>query len=79
MEEENIPAYDEITGKGLIRHILTKVGFVTGEKLVCIVVNGNSIPNKEKLIDRLKTVDGLTGVVLNINKSKHKCDTWKRK
>lgn len=68
MEEENIPAYDEITGKGLIRHILTKVGFVTGEKLVCIVVNGNSIPNKEKLIDRLKTIDGLTGIVLNINK-----------
>lgn len=68
MEEEKISAYDESTGKGLVRHILTKVGFVTGEKLVCIVINGNSIPNKEKLIEKLKSIEGLAGIVLNINK-----------
>ncbi len=68
MDGEKISAYDENTGKGLIRHILTKVGFVSGEKLVCIVINGNSIPQKEKLIDRLKDIEGLTGIVLNINK-----------
>ena len=35
--------YDEEAHKGLVRHILTRVGFVTGELMVCIIINGSSI------------------------------------
>lgn len=35
--------YDEEAHKGLVRHILTRVGFVTGELMVCIIINGNGI------------------------------------
>ena len=39
MKENNIPAYDETTGKGLIRHVLIRKGFTTGELMVCLVIN----------------------------------------
>ncbi len=35
--------YDEEAHKGLVRHILTRVGFVTGELMVCVIINGSSI------------------------------------
>ena len=38
--------YDEEQHKGLVRHILTRVGFTTGEVMVCLVVNGTELPDK---------------------------------
>ncbi len=35
--------YDEEKHQGLVRHILTRVGFTTGELMVCVVVNGDSL------------------------------------
>lgn len=40
--------YNEITGKGLVRHILTRVGFATGELMVCMVINGDRLCGKDK-------------------------------
>lgn len=36
--------YDEEQHKGLVRHILTRVGFATGEVMVCLVINGTDLP-----------------------------------
>ncbi|MCR4658405.1 MAG: 23S rRNA (uracil(1939)-C(5))-methyltransferase RlmD, partial [Lachnospiraceae bacterium] len=38
-EEHKIEPYDESTGKGLIRHIMIRKGFVTGEIMVCLIIN----------------------------------------
>ena len=38
MKIHKIPAYNEETGKGLIRHVLIRKGFETGEIMVCIVI-----------------------------------------
>ena len=67
MVTEKIQAYDEITGKGLVRHIMIRTGFHTGEKLVCIVINGKRLPKAEKLVEMLINVKGITGIVLNEN------------
>ena len=32
--------HDEASHTGLVRHILTRVGFSTGELMVCVVING---------------------------------------
>ena len=59
MEKYNISPYDEETNKGLVRHILTRVGFVTGEIMVCLVINGTKLPRAQELVDRLqKAVEG---------------------
>lgn len=39
MKNHQIPAYDEKTGQGLVRHILIRYGFTTKEVMVCLVLN----------------------------------------
>lgn len=39
MEENHVPAYNEETGTGLVRHILIRTGFTSGEIMVCLVIN----------------------------------------
>lgn len=68
MEEEGIKAYDENLHKGLLRHVLIRVGKETGQIMVCLVINGNDLKNKEKLVSRLKEVEGMHSISLNINK-----------
>lgn len=46
--------YDEETHTGLVRHILTRVGFATGEIMVCMVINGERLPKAEVLREKLE-------------------------
>ena len=39
MRENKVSAYDETTGKGLVRHVLIRKGFTSGQLMVCIVIN----------------------------------------
>lgn len=39
MRENKVSAYDEETGKGLVRHVLIRKGFTSGEIMVCLVIN----------------------------------------
>lgn len=67
MEEYKIPAYQEETGTGLVRHVLVRSGFATGELMVCLVINGKQLPFAERLVEKLRTVEGMTSITLNIN------------
>lgn len=58
MEKHSIPAYDEKNGKGLVRHVLIRTGFATGEIMVCLVINGKTFPKSREL------ADGLLGLTL---------------
>ncbi|MDI3312456.1 MAG: 23S rRNA (uracil(1939)-C(5))-methyltransferase RlmD, partial [Thermoanaerobacterium sp.] len=49
-----ITVYDKKTGKGLLRHVIAKIGFATKEVMVIVVVNGRDIPHKKELVSRLK-------------------------
>ena len=70
LKEYSISIYDETTHKGLLRHILIKVGFSTGQIMVCLVINGKKFPHKEILIQRLQSIKGMTSIVLNYNTEK---------
>lgn len=67
MEEFHIPPYDENTHTGLVRHALIRKGFATGELLVCLVINGTSLPHKEVLTERLRSVKGIRDISFNVN------------
>lgn len=62
-----VSAYDEATGKGLLRHIYVRRGAVSGQILVCLAVNGRKLPHTEELIQRLQAVEGFTTLVLSVN------------
>lgn len=67
----NIPVYDEKTGEGLIRHVVSKIGFNTGEAMVIIVATKPALPQKQKLINSLKTkIPNLKSVIVNINNTR---------
>ena len=67
VNQYHIPAYDEETGKGLLRHIYVRRGAVSGQVLVCLVVNGRKLPHTEDLSRRLQAVPGFTSLVLAVN------------
>ena len=64
---KQIPAYDETTGTGLVRHILIRYGFTTEEVMVCLIINGDRLPEKEALIERLSVLPGMTSISYNVN------------
>ncbi len=68
MEECKVSSYDETTGKGLVRHVLIRKGFVSGELMVCLVVNGRELPQVGKLIESLKEVPGMKSISLSVNR-----------
>ena len=67
MEIHKVPPYDEETGKGLVRHILIRSGKFSGQIMVCIIVNGESLPFEADLVDHLSGVPGMTSIILNTN------------
>ncbi len=76
--EFGVTAYDETTGKGLLRHILIREGFATGEILICLVINGRKLPRAEELVRRLRDlplgqkmpVPEIRSICLNVNTKK---------
>ena len=68
--EYGISVYDPETGRGIIRHIYIRQGSVSKEIMVCLVINSDFLPKKEKLLERLLTADNIKSVVININKEK---------
>ena len=70
MNRFHVPAYDEKSHTGLVRHIYVRRGAVSKHVLVCLVVNGNSIPQAHRLVAELKKIPGFTTLVLSVNKEK---------
>ncbi len=70
MMENKVAAYDENNHSGLVRHVLIRKGFSSGQVMVCLVINGSKLPQKEKLIEKLLPIEGMTSISFNINKDK---------
>lgn len=70
-KEYDISIYDEATHKGFLRHIYIRKAEKTGEIMVCLVVNGEILPESDQLVDRLLSLcgDSLKSVLININKA----------
>ena len=70
MRRYKISAYDERTGKGLVRHLYVRVNR-KGESLCCVVVNGKQLPREPELAAFVRAAAPRTvGVVLNTNTKK---------
>ena len=67
MNQYRISAYDEATHTGLVRHIYVRRGAVSGQVLVCLVVNGRSLKHIPQLLERLEKIPGFTTLVLSVN------------
>ena len=80
-KEYKISGYEEETGKGLLRHIFLRKGFSTGEILLCLVLNGKSLPHGKELWERMQDLSlsveeggqvqgSIVGLCVNINEGR---------
>ncbi len=83
IREENVSVYDSKNSMGLLRHLVVKSGFSTGEVMAILVVNGNHLKKVERLVELMDAAinalpldeEGqprwsLESVILNSNKNK---------
>ena len=67
--KNKISIYDEKKQKGLMRHIVTKIGIKTEEIMCILVINGNQIPQEKELINQvIMHFPNVKTIVKNINK-----------
>lgn len=66
--KNKISIYNEKTRKGLIRHIVVKIGVKTNEVMCILVINGRKIPNEKELVEEItKKFPEVKTIVKNIN------------
>ena len=68
MRDNKVSAYDEETGRGLVRHLLIRKGFASGEIMVCVVINGERMPAEESLVSLISGIKGVVSLSISINK-----------
>lgn len=70
LEENHIPIYNEETGRGLVRHLYLRYGEVTGQVMVCVVINGMQLPHCQRFLKGLLEVcPEVVSVILNVNRA----------
>ncbi|MVP00961.1 23S rRNA (uracil(1939)-C(5))-methyltransferase RlmD [Paenibacillus lutrae] len=63
-----IRAYREETHEGLLRHVVVKVGFRTGEIMVVLITNGEEIPRAAEWIREIRAaIPGVASICQNVN------------
>lgn len=67
MKKYAVSAYEETSGKGLVRHVLIRKGFASGQIMVCLIINGKKLPEEQWLAEELWKIPGMTSVSVNGN------------
>jgi len=69
-KQAKVKPYDEQSHTGLLRHIIVRTAAKTGQIMVCLVINGEDIPQKKRLIAELTKLKGMTCIAINQNMRK---------
>ncbi len=68
-KKHSISVYDEECTEGLLRHIYLRKGEISGEVLLTLVVNGNTLPYSEELVNELtEKFPEIVGILINVNR-----------
>lgn len=63
-----ITAYNEETVQGLLRHVVVKIGFATGEMMIVLVTNGDKIPHADQWIAAIREeLPAVVSICQNVN------------
>ena len=67
-KEYSLSVYNEESGEGLLRHIYLRRGEISGEVLLTLVINGDSLPHSDRLTRLInENFPEIVGILLNIN------------
>ncbi|CAG7645532.1 23S rRNA (uracil(1939)-C(5))-methyltransferase RlmD [Paenibacillus allorhizosphaerae] len=69
--ELGIRPYDEASGKGLLRHVIARYGFNTGEIMIVLVTNGTNISHADELVGLIReAIPDVCSICQNINRER---------
>ena len=69
--KNGVSAYDEALNSGVLRHIYIRKAEKTNQLMVCLVINGERLPNENNLCHSLiKVNENIKSIVVNINQNK---------
>ena len=67
-QENGWSIYDEESGRGALRHIYLRIGEVTGQIMLCLVINGDSLPREEEFVRAItERFSGVVSIMVNKN------------
>lgn len=67
-EKYRIPAYNEVTHKGVLRHIMARYGAATQEVMVVLITRTAELPHKKKIVQEIiESVPNVKSIIQNIN------------
>ena len=79
LEKHKIPPYQEQTHSGLVRHIFLRKGWHSEQILVCLVINGETLPQSQEFCNSLlEAFPNIRSIVLNVNRQKTNVITGKK-
>lgn len=71
MKKYDVSGYNKRTGRGVIRHIVTKISFKTQDMMIILVTNSHKLPHKEEFIEMIKTeMPNVKSIIQNVNDKK---------
>ena len=70
MKEYKIEPYNEEAHSGLVRHVLIRKGYHTGDIMVCLVINGRELPYGKVLAERLSEIIGMKSITVSRNEER---------
>lgn len=70
LREYQVPAYDETTGKGTLRHIMVRRAQATGQQMVVLVSKQRHLPNEVAVVEQISQLPEITSIIVNFNPKK---------
>jgi tRNA (uracil-5-)-methyltransferase len=71
LSDLNVPIYNERKHKGIVRTIVTRVGFETGQVQVVLITKEENLPKKEAIVQEIRRrLPEVTSIIQNINNQK---------
>jgi tRNA (uracil-5-)-methyltransferase/23S rRNA (uracil1939-C5)-methyltransferase len=71
LQDFNVSVYNEKGGKGIVRTIMTRVGFSTGEIQVVLITAQEKLPRKQVIVDEIhKRLPKVKSILQNVNGQK---------
>lgn len=71
LRQFEIPAYDEINDKGVIRNVMVRRGYYSHEMMIVLISRQQKIPSQAQLVDQIhKALPEVTSIILNVNAKK---------
>lgn len=68
LRQFQIPAYDEINDKGVVRNVMVRRGYYSHEMMIVLISRQQKMPSQAQLVEQIhQALPEVTSIILNVN------------